>query len=250
MLTGSKLIELGSVPSTNDYAINECDRDLLEEGTIIWTRNQTSGKGQRGRVWEQLPNDCLAFSIVYYPSFLPIERINFLGIIIAIAVRKYLSILAPDVKIQIKWPNDLVVNNSKIAGILIENSLQSGGIQRSVCGIGININQDVFPQHLPHAISLRQITGECTDLKALLNNVFFKLLDHYYLMMKRFEFKLLLKEFNDHLWGKGEEKNFNLGNRQIPLEIIEYNMDGSLLVKDVSGQIQLIFWPEHRLALH
>jgi BirA family biotin operon repressor/biotin-[acetyl-CoA-carboxylase] ligase len=94
---------------------------------------------------------------------------------------------------KIKWPNDIYVHNKKIAGILIENSLQGPTIVSSIIGIGMNINQIEFPDVLPDAISLRQAMGKSFDLKALLDALL-RDLGVYYSSLKNKDFESIHQE--------------------------------------------------------
>ena len=246
MLTGSNLIELVSIPSTNDYAILLCDRNKVIEGTFIWTSEQTGGRGQRGNLWEVAPQDGLCFSIVYYPITLSLEKLNFLSIMAALSAREFIEKLMPKATVKIKWPNDILVDNKKIGGILVENSLQGNRIQRSIMGIGINVNQDKFPESLPGAVSLFQLTSLKTEIKSLITPILFGIFDQKYNSLRAGDFQSLLQEYQNHLWGLGMKKKFNHPTGSLWAKMLGANEDGSLLV-DVNGAILRWYWPEYRI---
>lgn len=249
MLTGTNLIELGSIPSTNDYAILLCDRNKVDEGTFIWTQHQTKGRGQRGNSWESKQNEGLSFSIVYYPNSLALDKLNFLSIAAAVASRAFLAGLLPESEVQIKWPNDLVVNQKKIGGILVENSLQGNRIQRSIFGVGININQARFPEGLAEAISLFQLKQKKTDIKALVSNSLFEIFEEKYICVRDGRFASLLDEYRKHLWGKGKSINLIHGSEAISAILLDIEEDGSLKI-NIQEKIQRVFWPEYRVVLN
>lgn len=118
---------------------------------------QTAGKGQAGNSWESERGANMLCSILLYPHSVALEKHFILSQMVSVAVVNVLRRLNVDCKI--KWPNDIYLNDKKIGGILIENSLRSGRIENSVLGVGININQTVFVSNAPNPVSVRQITG-------------------------------------------------------------------------------------------
>lgn len=240
---------MASVASTNDYANFLCDTRQVNEGTLIWARKQLNGKGQRGNHWESENGLCLTLSIVYFPDFLSLEKVNFLGVFAALAARDFLHYYFPNPDFKIKWPNDLIVNNKKIGGVLIENNVQGGKLQRSIVGIGININQENFGSKLPDAISVRQITGRKTELSDLINPDLFRIFDQYFLALKEGRFSELLNDYNTHLWGKEINKTFSTPQENIIAQPINLNFDGTLTIRDVKGRSFAVSWPDYKLNL-
>ena len=151
-----KTLWLDTIDSTNSEALRRLPE--LADGTVLAAREQTAGRGQRGNTWFTEPGKNLTFSIVL--KDLPLSapeaiRLNFLT---SVAVASFLE--SHGVTAAIKWPNDIYVDGRKICGMLIENTLGPGGrLMASVIGIGINMNQKVFPQ-LANATSLALCTGK------------------------------------------------------------------------------------------
>jgi len=141
------LTVLDEAPSTND-----CLKDLLAnteptpEFTAIMARHQNRGKGQRGAGWLVEPGQNLTFSLLLRPAGLSADRAFNLNMLICLAIRQWLAGYLPGVRV--KWPNDLYAGDRKIGGVLLENQIARGRIKSSVIGIGININQTVFPAEL------------------------------------------------------------------------------------------------------
>ena len=160
------LIELEETDSTNRYLTQLCDREPVSEYTTVRADYQTAGKGQRGNTWESERGKNLLFSFVLYPTFLEARRQFLLSQLTALAVKKALELWTDD--IRIKWPNDIYWKEKKICGLLIENELSAEGIARSIIGIGLNVNQEIFHSDAPNPVSLRQITGlEAPPLEVL-----------------------------------------------------------------------------------
>jgi len=161
-----KLIYLEETDSTNRFAANLLKEETPEEGTVIQAAFQTAGRGQRGNSWYSSKGENLLFSIVFYPDFLFGDQQFYLSKMISVGLFRFFNSFCNDVKI--KWPNDIYFQNKKIGGILIENSLQGSEISHSIVGVGLNINQQIFPDQIPNPISLFQITNKKYDLQELL----------------------------------------------------------------------------------
>ena len=158
-IIGQNLKYFKTTQSTNQeaWALN---KNNIENGTVLFTKNQTNGKGRRGNEWFSKNNKSLTFSILLHKDInelLPLIS----GISVITAIKKY-----TDVKCQLKWPNDIIYNNNKIAGILIEKKNNT-----SVIGIGVNVNEnknDLNPNIIKDSISLALISGQTFILETLL----------------------------------------------------------------------------------
>ena len=138
---GWTLVALQSVGSTNDEAARLA-ADGAPEGTVVWARQQTGGRGRRGRRWASPPGN-LYSSTVLRPDC-PASRAAELGFVAALAV---VDIVPPTRSVRVKWPNDVLVDGGKVAGILPESAIgQNGRAEHVVMGIGVNIG---FAPQLP-----------------------------------------------------------------------------------------------------
>ena len=126
---GRPLIYHRAITSTNTEAM-ALARSGAAEGTLVTTDDQTAGRGRLGRVWQSLPNEQLALSIILHPPFPP----HFLVMASALAVTEAIE-AATGLRPDIKWPNDVLVAGRKVCGILIETSEQNAAL-----GIGLNVN--------------------------------------------------------------------------------------------------------------
>lgn len=170
----ASILFLDEVDSTNQYLINLLESEKIEESTAVASFNQTSGRGQKGNLWISESGKNISYSIVVYPNYLSARNQFLISQTVALAVKSFLDEYTKD--ISIKWPNDTYWKEKKIAGTLIENRLKGDLIDYSVIGIGINVNQDEFPDTLPNPISLKQITGVEYDLTELANKLHNKIL--------------------------------------------------------------------------
>jgi len=137
------ILHLPTVDSTNNYAASKENQPNIQHKTVIVASFQTNGKGQFHNKWQSEADLNLLFSIYLLPKELSITRQFDLSRISALALRDSLSYFLKK-QVTIKWPNDLFIEGKKIAGILIENTLTQSKIDRSIIGIGINVNQNSF----------------------------------------------------------------------------------------------------------
>ncbi len=142
------LIKLNATSSTNDFLKNLSATSNLDDFTVVWADVQLQGKGQMGSVWVTEDTKNLTFSIYLKEKSITADSLFTLNFVVANAVLKALISLNLT-NIYVKWPNDILSYNKKIAGILIENNIHVNGSISSVIGIGINCEQtnfDGFPQ--------------------------------------------------------------------------------------------------------
>lgn len=141
-----------TLPSTNDY----CETREFGEDTAIIAREQTGGKGTKGRSFSS-PRGGVYLSLVrYYPC----KAENSFSLMIAscMAVVKTLELYS--VSAGVKWPNDVFLNGKKICGILIKNSFEGENVKKSITGIGVNVNNDIPKDLADIAINLKSVVGE------------------------------------------------------------------------------------------
>ena len=161
-----RIIWLEEVDSTNSYLKNLLLDSHLLEGTVVAADYQSHGRGQMGNSWFSSKGLNLLFSLLIYPDFISVKEQFVISEMFALAVKRTLETFTAG--ICIKWPNDIYHNDRKIAGILIENNIQGNCIKNTIIGAGINLNEEAFPETLPNAVSLRQITGKEYDRKSIL----------------------------------------------------------------------------------
>lgn len=179
---GQKIFSFETIDSTNN-----CARALAgcwaEEGTLVLAEQQTEGRGRLGRTWQASPNENLTFSLILRPE-LPAEALNLLPLYAAVAVAEAVEKVT-GIAVECKWPNDLLVQNKKAAGILLEGSLKEDAVEYVVIGIGLNVNQMIFPSEIAgRATSLRLSSGREIDRAGLLRAILRSLEAHYLTIMK------------------------------------------------------------------
>ncbi|MCX8471225.1 MAG: biotin--[acetyl-CoA-carboxylase] ligase, partial [Chitinophagaceae bacterium] len=160
-------IQLDEVDSTNNYAMRLIDDDKAQNGQIVSARHQLNGKGQRSRIWTATKDKSLSMSIIVEPN-LPLSKMIVFNKAIAVAVVKAIHSFYPALRCTIKWPNDIICDDKKAGGVLIENVIRGQQWAYSVIGIGINIFQEGPMADLPHAGSLFHEGSKPNDINDLM----------------------------------------------------------------------------------
>ena len=164
-----KLIKLNAIPSTNNFLKERYQKGDCVDGELVWAKEQTKGRGQRERNWISSAENSLTFSV--YRSFTNFHSRNTFMVSagVAIGIINALKVIGiPDLKI--KWPNDILSCNKKVAGILIENIVKKSQLKSSIIGVGLNVNQLKFLD-LPYAGSLASVTGKEWILEKVFNSL-------------------------------------------------------------------------------
>jgi len=180
--------------------------------------DQFAGRGQTGNVWLSEPGSNLTISLILYPE-LPASEMFLLSKVAALALHGCVSALLPQAEVLIKWPNDLLINGRKAAGILIENQLQGGRISSAILGLGLNVNQEIFsPELAARSTSLVREGGRSLTVEAVLS----RLLDHFDDLLTRLDahqWAWLDRHYLDRLFGYQEtvwvEENGDLSQREL-----------------------------------
>ncbi len=212
--------------STNTKALELCQQSDTPEGTLVITNQQTSGRGQRGNTWESRPGMNLTFSVILKPVFLLVKDQFLLNVITSLAIHDYLSetCKAP---IHIKWPNDILVNEFKICGILIENQLMGERFTNVVVGIGFNVNQRQFSSE--SATSLASLTDMTYDLQEVLEGLLSNL-EARFLQLRQGQVKVLHADYLKHLYRINETHTFKSDHEQFDGKIVGIDEYGRLRI--------------------
>ncbi len=244
---GSRIIHLESVDSTNEYISRLLDQgENVPEGTIVWADFQTMGKGYMGNTWESEAGKNLLVSILLYTRFLKVQEQFYISEMISLALHDLLSRYSAEVKI--KWPNDIYIKNKKIAGILIENTIEKGTLSRSIIGIGLNINQMEFSSELPNPTSLHLETRKDYYLTDILDE-FNNRLNERYSQLQLGKLEHIRSEYQEKLYGFRTESRFIHEKECFTGTIIEVNSFGELLIEDKNKKIRTYAFKEVEFVL-
>ena len=243
---GIPFIELQTVDSTNNYALRQIHAGLAQHGLAVFAHKQVTGKGQRGKIWSSDNDANITLSIIVKPAPLAIAQQFQLSACVAVAAHEFFRKYA-GIHTRIKWPNDLYWKDRKAGGVLIENVIgatkpdpdsyrdrsqkpEKSEWQWAVIGIGININQTQFPEHLPNAVSLKQITGKSFNPVELAKELCHIIDSFFYeLVIKRFD--SILSIYLAHFYKKDEKVKLKKDNRIFEAVIKGISPAGKLVVQ-------------------
>ncbi|MBA7541511.1 Bifunctional ligase/repressor BirA [subsurface metagenome] len=235
---GKKIYYFPELKSTNIMAKEKAlhRAEGIDEGTLIIAERQSAGKGRLGREWFS-PVGGIWFSIILYPQLSP-SYISRITLMTAVAVVKAIK-TCTQIKSQIKWPNDILINEKKVCGILTEMSAELDIINWVVVGIGINVNIDhrEFPEDIQkNTISLKETSGkEISRVK--LAQTFLQEFEKYYEILKGREFSSILKEWKLYSHTLGKKIKVDMGEKIITGEAMDINESGALILKKEDGEL-------------
>jgi BirA family biotin operon repressor/biotin-[acetyl-CoA-carboxylase] ligase len=205
------IIKLSAIDSTNDYLKDLSRNQVLENFTVVVTDIQTKGKGQMGATWISEEGKNLIMSMLIKEVVRDVDAIFHLNVAVALSIFEVIN-ESKVPSLTIKWPNDIMSDHKKIAGILIENSIKSDGKIESVVGIGVNVNQQNF-DNLPKASSMAVVSNSEFDLAELLNKIIFQLKKNC---------GYILTNQSDKLWSKYHENLFKIS---VPMAFEDANQN-------------------------
>lgn len=232
ILTNKKSIFLEEVESTNNYANQLVLSKAAEHGTVVLAQHQIKGRGQQGNSWESEYGKNMLASIILFPQFLPAARQFYLSEIISLAIVDFLNSLK--LRGSIKWPNDIYIDNQKVAGILIENSVMHNHISTSIIGIGLNLNQEKFISDAPNPVSLKQVTGSDYDIEAVAYTIF-SMLEKWCKILEYQRFNEIDAAYLKHLFRANEWAVFAINGKQFKARISGIGEYGQLILEDENG---------------
>lgn len=241
-----RLFPLILVDSTNTYA-HQLISEGLSEDALVYCSEQTAGRGQRGNTWDSKAGDGIYCSFVVFHKNAFVRDQFVFNMLIAVAVGSYLA--SKGIKnAKIKWPNDLLVGQKKIAGLLIENSLKGDKISVSIVGVGINLNQ-LWPgeNFETPSTSLKMITDEDynyeTEVLRLAEHIK-KYLDYF----KAGQYELISKLYHQQLYQHRAQVAFLIDNHIIDATLEGINSDGSASVF-YDGESRKVYHPQGRIIV-
>jgi BirA family biotin operon repressor/biotin-[acetyl-CoA-carboxylase] ligase len=221
---------LDSVDSTNNYAMAMVREGMAIHGTAIIAKEQTAGKGQRGKNWQMEPGQNIATSLILNTAHYRADQQFLMSMLVSLGVHDFLKKFVP-LEVTIKWPNDLYWRDRKAGGILIETVLKGTSWQWAIVGIGININQTVFDPGLPNPVSLQQITHknyDCIEMAKLLYNAVMHRLNS----AAQKPAAEILKEYNSHLYKRNEKVKLKKANAVFETTVRSVTLQGRLQTMD------------------
>ncbi len=234
---GKQIVCYPETDSTN-IRIRHLGDEGAPHGTLAVADRQMAGRGRRGRTWESPGGSCIYMSLLLRPDLAP-EKAPMLTLVMACSVAEGIMDCA-DVKVQIKWPNDIIANGKKLAGILTEMSTQVDYINHVTIGVGINVNLQHFPEDIQTATSLFLETGEKRKRAPIIAAVMKRFEENYKIFMRTEDMSGLMEKYSRLLVNQGREVRIlgeNAGYRACAEGI---NQKGELVVRKEDGTVENI----------
>ncbi|MBQ7077061.1 MAG: biotin--[Lachnospiraceae bacterium] len=224
------------IDSTNDELYR---RGLKgEEEQILIAKEQTNGHGRLGRKWESEEGVGLYMSILLRPDFEP-DKAPLLSLITGLAIKDAIEEVT-NLSPKIKWPNDLVLNKKKVAGILTTSNIESEKLKFSVVGLGVNMFQKLFPEELQDKATSLLMEGACFSAETLSKSIAETIESYYNKFLKEKSFEGFIKEYEAALINKDERVKIIDGNNTYEAVALGVAKDGALKIKKDDGTIENI----------
>ncbi len=242
---GRNVIIFETIDSTNTYS-KSLDKNSAPHGTVVIAEEQTSGRGRLQREWVAAKGMNLLFSVILYPEF-NVEKIALLPLIGSLAVADAIDKVT-GLSSTCKWPNDVLINQKKVCGMLLESSSGESGIEKIVLGIGVNVNQQEFPRDLlTKATSLRNECGRTID-RTILVSIILEELENRYEQLSHFSPQQLLQEWKLKALLFGKKITVLESQSSYAATAIDIADDGGLIIQTEDGSKRKIFAGDVRLA--
>ena len=223
------ILHLPIVDSTNNYAMALIEKKQAADELTVVTDEQSGGKGRHGNQWLSTKCENAMLSLILNMNWLPLIRQFELSAAISLAVCEFLQRKTSE-KVFIKWPNDIFINDSKAAGILIENKIQGTLWQWAVVGVGCNINQvDFAGLNNISVTSLKKVTGIDYKMEEIITELRIALIEKIN-ALKQDQFLEILGDYNKRLYGKDEKVVFRKGEEELNMIIKSVTREGKLVV--------------------
>lgn len=237
-LPGGEVYYFDSVDSTNEAAKRAAAK--MPDRSLFVADQQVAGKGRRGRTWVSPKGEDIFFSLLLRPE-IPAEAASMLTLVAALAAAA-VSEKYSGRPCHIKWPNDIVLNNKKICGILTEMGVEMDEITYVVIGVGFNINRRDFGDEIASmATSIRRECGKRIERAPFLADFIEGFMKRYEIFLQAGDLSPLMEEYNAHLINIGRQvKIVNRSGEKIRTAL-GINEKGELLLEDDIGRQEKVF---------
>ncbi len=232
---GKNRIHYTEVDSTNEELKRLFSKKELENGTLLTADFQSGGKGQMGSSWISSHGKNFLGTFFFNPN-IPPNEVFVLNMIVSLALKETVAEFVKG-KVEIKWPNDIVVNRNKIAGILIENKFKNNELVGSFLGIGLNLNQKSFQKFARSVTSIAKEVGYLVNHENIISRMCFHIQQFYSLYQLK-GFTTINFMYQQDLYLKGEEQNFKVGKYTRYLTLQSVSKKGDLQLFNQSGKIE------------
>lgn len=236
---GIKFHYFPELDSTNTYA-RRLAQQGASEGEVVIAERQSDGRGRLGRSWESPPYCNLYCSLLLRPTLAPAQAPQ-ITLMAAVALADTVASFVSEPP-AIKWPNDILLQGKKLAGILTESSCDSQHIEFVILGIGVNLNfsSELMPEVIRHrATSLMEIAGKTISRESFLRRLIHDL-DRCYAILEDSGFDAIAPRWQARFGLRGKRVRVEMGSEMLTGRAVGIDRDGALLVEDDRGKHQRV----------
>ena len=227
-----RIVYYETIGSTMESAF-ELGLQGAQEGTVVYAEAQTNGKGRLGRAWSSPKQKGIYLSVLLRPKLRPGDAAKF-TFLSSVAVCEAINNVC-GLDAQIKWPNDILINQGKVAGILIELNAEAESVKFIVIGIGINVNTNI--KNLPiNATSLKNETGKQVSRIKLAREILSNL-EKWYVVWKQEGFVPIIKRWKELSVTLGKEVRISDFGKSVEGTAVDIDEHGGLMIRNGSGII-------------
>lgn len=235
---GRNILYYETTDSTN-LRIRQAGDEGAPHGTLAVADRQTAGRGRRGRTWESPAGSSIYMSVLLRPDIAP-NKASMLTLVMALSVAEGIQQCIPI--IQIKWPNDIIVNGKKLVGILTEMSAQVDYINHVTVGVGINVNMTAFPEEIADtATSLCLECGHAVKRAPLIAAVMERLEENYEIFLETEDLSGLMERYSALLVNRDRDVRIIGEKETYQAHAIGIDRTGELIVRREDGTMEKIY---------
>lgn len=230
-----KILRFDELKSTNLFLYDKMSEKYDISDEVVVTSYQTEGRGMDKNKWQSEAGKNLLFSIALNVNFLEAENQFKISQAVSVAIVETLEKMLGGTRFSIKWPNDIYFGDKKLAGILIQNTVEGMMMGFSIIGIGLNVNQILFGDELPNPVSLKMITGKEYDLDNVLNLLIINIKNAIENLRSDDGKAVIDRKYIKRLYRYREWSTYKYQNQVKQLIIIGFDKYGRLLLQDREG---------------
>ena len=235
-IIGSEILKFDELDSTNRFLSDLSKERAIKDGTVIVAGFQAAGRGQDTNTWHSTAGKNLLLSIYLKTGFMKTEKQFMLNKFVSLGLLDYLESII-DISqhpVKIKWPNDIYVGNRKVGGILIQNQIQGSFMDHTIVGIGLNINEEKFPEDIPNPVSIYQLDENKLDLEDCLHKLL-EALDSRYQQISSGADETLHVEYLESLFRFNKQHKYKL-NKEITIGTIKGVSEFGKLILEIEKE--------------
>lgn len=233
---GKNLLFFDTILSTNDYLkqnYSEC-----AHGTVVVTKSQTGGRGRRGNIWENSENESVFMSILFKPNVKVYDLLR-ISLVSSLSIIQALEMNDSNIDLKIKWPNDILIGDKKVCGILTECINNDICGVKLIIGIGVNVNNENFSSEIENKATSMFLNGVNTTVPMVIANIITKMEKNYYTYLQ-YGFQFFINEYKKYCCNINREVMIIKGQEKIYGKVIDINDDGTLLFKNDLGEVSTL----------